>query len=187
MIVFNLVLLLLTFSCTSYRESTTKPVTKSKSRAPIKKSMTKKPSKGNAVWHLLSPSEIEFFLTHESGKKELVRIETNLSDIEMEKGAWLITGLIWNGQEYEALDEGAKFEFLLHKKNPAYVGSFVVHCPKVPLENMKEIRKMEFFNRFNFTSSAGTCEMLVGNDLPKVRKAWSKLEKVPASRLQLGF
>lgn len=186
MIVFNLVLLVFSFSCTSFRESTTtKPV--KKVQAPIKKSMTKKPSKGNAVWHLLYPAEVELFLVHESGKKELIRIETNLSDIDLDKGHWQVEGLIWNGSEYEALAEGAKFEFLLQQKAPSYVGSFVVECPKVEAVNMKEIRKMEFFNRFSFTSPQGTCEMLVGNDLIKVRKAWSKLEKSSPKKLLLGF
>lgn len=136
---------------------------------------------------MVHPESAELYLQHESGSTELIRVETKLSDINLTPGSWQIIGLVWQGQEYDSLEEGAKFEFTILEKAPSYVGSFVVQCPKVEPENLSEIRKMEFFNRFQFTSPQGTCEMLVGNDIVKVRRAWSKLEKVPPKRLQLAF
>lgn len=195
LIVFILLTVFIVVSCTTPRKSSTQAKNKApaqrKIKTPVRTAKTKKPSKGsakgNAVWHLIYPDATELYLQHDNGTTELIKIETKLSDINLTPGTWLIVGIVSAGQEYEALDEGAKFEFTLKPKSSNYVGSYVIQCPKVENQNMAEIRKMEFFNRFQFTSSQGTCEMLVGNGLSKVRKAWGVLQKTNPKNLRLAF
>ena len=141
-----------------------------------------------AVWHVIYPSEVEFVLVHqESGKKEFIRVETTLSDLELPAGVYNIQAVIVGQDKFEALEGQELFQFEIKKKSPTYIGSYVVECPKVGTLHFAELRKMSFFNRLNFTGNNGACEMIVGNDLANVRRAWSKLEKKPGSKLQLGF
>lgn len=192
LIVFILIIGACASGCSSKRSRPVQvPVsakkTEQKVRRPVKKSQTKRPSKGNAVWHLVYPQSVELLLVHESGDSELIRIDTRLSDLNLSPGNWHIQGVVSEGLEYEALEQESKFDFKIHPKGPSYVGSFFIECPGVKKKNLSEVRKMEFFHRYKFTSLHGTCEMVVGNDLKRVRRAWSRLEKVPASRLRLAF
>jgi hypothetical protein len=195
LIVFILLTVALVVSCTTPRKSSNQSKAKTpvlrKIKTPVRTTKTQKPkkgnTKGNAVWHLIYPDAVELYLQHANGTTELIKIETKLSDINLTPGTWQVIGIVWAGQEYEALDEGAKFEFTLKPKSSNYVGSYVIQCPKVENQNMGQIRKMEFFNRFQFTSEQGTCEMLVGNGLSKVRKAWSHLQKTKPKNLRLAF
>ena len=141
-----------------------------------------------AVWHLIQPTDLEFVLRHrESNKLEYIRVETTLSEIELPTGHYNIESIIVGSERFDALEGQELFQFEIKPKSPTYIGSYVIECPKVGTLHMGELRKMSFFNRLNFTGNNGTCEMIVGNDLVNVRKAWSKLEKKPGSKLQLGF
>jgi hypothetical protein len=154
---------------------------------PVKKA-EKSIRKSRAVWHLIYPADIEFALYHrESGKKEYIRVETTLSDIELPAGHYNIESVAVGAEKYDALEGQELFQFEIKKKSPTYIGSFVVECPKVGTLHFTELKKMKFFNRLNFTGNNGACEMIVGNDLDNVRKAWSKIEKKPGSKLLLGF
>lgn len=146
------------------------------------------PKESQAVWHLIQPMEVEFVLRHrESNKIENIRAETTLSEIDLPIGNYNIEALMVGAERYDALEGEELFQFEIKKKSPTYVGSYVVECPKVGSLHMVELRKMKFFNRLNFTGNSGTCELIVGNDLENVRRAWSKLENKPGSKLQLGF
>ncbi len=167
-------------------EKKMKRVTKPVKKAVIK--TAKSPRKSQAVWHLIYPLDVEFALSHRvSGKKEFIRVETTLSDIELPAGHYNIEAVSVGGEKYDALEGQELFQFEIKKRSPTYIGSFVVECPKVGTLHLSELRKMKFFNRLNFTGDNGTCEMIVGNDIDNVRRAWSKLEKKPGSRLLLGF
>lgn len=191
-IVFRLILSLGLLACASHHSPKPQVAVSPKKAEkrvwrPQKKSQTRKVSQGNAVWHLVSPEIIELFLIHEKGQSELIRIDTPLSDLTLAPGNWQVQGVVVDGVEFEALEQGAKFTFNVDRKRPSYVGSFVVECPRVSSSKIRPVKKMEFFNRFSFTSLQGTCEMLVGNDLKRVSRAWARLEKLPPSRLRLGF
>ncbi len=191
MIVLALVIFL--SSCASFRK--TEPVKPGPVHAdkvkrvtnPVKKA-EKSIRKSRAVWHLIYPADIEFALYHrESGKKEYIRVETTLSDIELPAGHYNIESVAVGAEKYDALEGQELFQFEIKKKSPTYIGSFVVECPKVGTLHFTELKKMKFFNRLNFTGNNGACEMIVGNDLDNVRGAWSKIEKKPGSKLLLGF
>lgn len=157
---------------------------------PVKRPVAKRPSQvqSRAVWHLISPQIMELVLRHqESGKNEFIRVETTLSDLELPPGLYRIESVIVGGEKYDALEGQELFQFEVSKKAPTYIGSYVIECPKVGPVHLDELRKMKFFNRLNFTGQPGACEMIVGNDLPNVRRAWSRLERVPGTKLQLGF
>lgn len=160
----------------------TKPVIKAAKKAE------KGSKKSQAVWHLIYPLEVEFALSHQpSGKKEYIRVETTLSDIELPSGQYNVESIMVGEEKYDALEGQELFQFEIKKKSPTYIGTFVIECPKVGTLHLSELRKMKFFNRLNFTGNNGVCEMIVGNDIDNVRRAWSKLEKKPGSKLLLGF
>jgi hypothetical protein len=193
-----LALVIFSHSCASFRKpGPVKPATPQVEKRvkrvtkPVKKA-EKRPKKSTrksqAVWHLIYPLDIEFALTHrETGKKEYIRVETTLSDIELPAGHYNIESVAVGSEKYDALEGQELFQFEIKKKSPTYIGSFVVECPKVGTLHFSELRKMKFFNRLNFTGNNGACEMIVGNDIDNVRRAWSRLEKKPGSRLLLGF
>lgn len=142
---------------------------------------------GNAVWYLSYPETVEIHLQHEKGLREILTIETKLSDLTLIPGNWQVRALSVDGKMYEALVTGAKFNFQIKKNKSSYLGSYFIECPRLRKNNLQTVKKIEFFNRFPFTSSFGTCEMVVGNDLKRVRKAWSALTKLPQKDLSLGF
>lgn len=184
-------------ACASYRtpvppKKATAPVVKKVGRVttPVKKplELSGKSSGSRGVWHLIFPLELEFVLRHRaSGKVEFVRVETTLSDLELPSGSYVVESLIFGPEKFDALEGQELFSFEIKKKSPTYVGSYVIECPKVSPERFSVLRRMKFFNRLNFTGDTGACEMVVGNDLEDVRRAWSRLEKKPASKLLLGF
>jgi hypothetical protein len=65
-----------------------------------------------AVWHLIFPEYLEFGLHHqETGKKELIRVETTLSDIELPAGHYNIESVIVGSERYDSLEGVDLFEF----------------------------------------------------------------------------
>ncbi len=197
MIVLKLLLgLLILQGCASFRvpEPVKKTVPQDKkvkrvTNPVIKAAKTAKSVKtSQAVWHLIYPEYIEFGVHHqESGRKELIRIETTLSDIELPAGHYNIESVIVGPERYDSLEGQELFQFEIKKNSPTYIGSYVVECPKVGPLHFSHLKQMKFFNRLNFTGISGTCELIVGNDLINVRRAWGKLEKKPSSKLLLGF
>jgi hypothetical protein len=197
-------LLVLLSNCTSFRKSPEPVKTQTPRPAPEKKvkrvtTPVKRPEKkqdkqekqkkrSRAVWHLIYPADVEFVLTNrETNKKEFIRVETTLSDIELPAGHYNVDAVIVGDEKFDSLDGEEVFQFEIKKKAPTYIGSYVVECPKIGTLHFAELRKMKFFNRFNFTGNSGACEMIVGNDHENVRRAWSKLENKPGSKLLLGF
>lgn len=157
-------------------------------KKPEKKIKDKKAAQSQAVWHLIYPADVEFVLRHhETDKNEYIRVETTLSDIELPTGHYTVEAVIVGAEKFEALEGQELFQFEIKKKSPTYIGSYVVECPKVGTLHFAELRRMSFFNRLNFTGASGVCEMIVGNDIVNVRRAWSRLEKRPGSKLLLGF
>ncbi len=187
-------ILLLLGACASFRPKAPvkekPPVTEKRVRkvtTPVKKPLDKA-RKSQAVWHLIYPQSVEFTLVHhQTGQKEYIRVENTLSSLDLPEGQWNIESLSVADQKFDALEGQETFQFEIKKKSPTYVGSYVIECPKVGSLHFAELRKMKFFNRLNFTGESGTCELIVGNDLENVRRAWAKLEKKPGSKLLLGF
>lgn len=189
LIVFSLLSSFLFFGCANRpKVESSQPVRQEKI---LKKSQTQgasatRATRGNTVWHLVSPAITEILLEHEKGLQELIRIDTTLSELTLNPGRWKVMGVIHQGVEYESLVEGGKFSFQVEKNVSSYVGSFLVDCPRVR-GHQQTLKKMQFFNRYHFTSPHGTCELIVGNDLPKVRRAWGRLVRLPGTQLRLGF
>lgn len=160
----------------------TNPVKKKEKKSKEVKALSR------AVWHLIYPADVEFVLRHdETNKNEYVKVETTLSDLELPVGHYTIEAVMVGEEKFEALEGQEMFSFEIKKKAPTYIGSYVVECPKVGTLHFAELRKMAFFNRLNFTGPTGACEMIVGNDLANVRRAWSRIERRPGSKLQIGF
>lgn len=183
---------LLFIQCSSPQKTEKKPLPSAKKATSVVKKTPPKPRsgkglQGNAVWYLSYPEVVEIHLQHEKGKKELIRIETKLSDLNLLPGNWQVRAITVDGKTFEPLVTGSKFNFQVKKNRPAYLGSYFIECPKLRRNNLQAVKRMEFFNRFPFTSIHGTCEMVVGNDLKRVRRAWSSLTKRPESKLSLGF
>jgi len=181
---------LLFIQCSSPQKTEKKSPSAPKKATGVVKKTPPKPRKGqqgNAVWYLAYPEALEIHLQHEKGQKEILRIETKLSDLNLLPGNWQVRGLSVDGKFYEPLVTGAKFNFQIQKNRPAYLGSYFVECPRLRKTNLQTVKKMAFFNRFPFTSIHGTCEMVVGNDLVRVRRAWSALTKLPRNKLNLGY
>lgn len=183
--------------CASFRKPVTvqktppKEVRVHRVTTPVKrqeKKVKEKIVQSQAVWHLIYPSQVEFVLRHrESRRNEFIRVETTLSDLELPAGQYNVESVVIDGEKFDALEGQELFQFEIKKKSPTYIGSFVVECPKVGTHHFADLRKMDFFNRLHFTGSSGACELIVGNDIRNVRRAWAKLKKRPASKLQLGF
>lgn len=189
-IVFLLASFLLIQCSTPEKKKAPVPTTKGsgivRKTAP-KPRVTPKGGQGNAVWYLAYPAAVEIHLEHEKGQKEILQLVETLSEISLLPGSWQVRGLSVEGKFFEPLATGAKFNFQIQKDSPSYLGSYFVECPRLKRDNLRSVKKMEFFNRFPFTSIHGTCELVVGNDLRRVRRAWSTLTKLPAKRLNLGF
>jgi hypothetical protein len=184
-------------ACSSFRKSSApaekapRPAPETKVKrvtTPVKRPEKKQPKQSQAVWHLIYPANVEFTLIHqETKKKEFIRIETTLSDIDLPAGHYNIESLNVGEEKFDYLEGEELFQFEIKKNAPTYVGSYVVECPKIGTLHFAELRKMKFFNRLKFTGNSGPCEVIVGNDLNNVRRAWSKIEKKPGSKLLLGF
>ncbi len=146
------------------------------------------PEKREVVWHLIEPLGIQLILFHvESKHQEKVLIERTLSEVKLAPGQWQVVGFRWNKKTYRMPKGQERFSFKTKASSRIYAGSFLIQCPKVGEKHLNELKKMSFFNRFNFTSTSGSCQMVVGDQFTEVNRAWQALENQDKEPLIIGF
>jgi hypothetical protein len=143
--------------------------------------------KTKAIFHLIAPQEVELFLMQEgSNKEESITIDKTLSQMEMPHGYWEIVGFKLDHKIYRLNKLKKKFIFHLKKDKISYVGSYILDCSFDKKNYFSDLKKMNFFNIYYYSSDNSLCEMVVGSDYKRVNKVWKSLKSDNKS-LQLGF
>ncbi len=145
-------------------------------------------SKTRAIFHVIAPLGVELVLINaDAEKEETVVMDKTLSQLDLIPGFWQVSGFILNGKYYNIMNSAKQFVFHLKKDEITYVGSYIFQCPKVKNTYHKEMRKMNFFNRYPFRSKTQLCELVVGSDFDNVTRVWMSLDKEKHRPLSLGF
>ena len=145
-------------------------------------------SKTRAIFHVIEPLGIELILLNvKNQKEETVLMDKTLSQLELAPGHWQVTGFILGGKQYSIMNASKQFVFQLKKDKITYVGSYIFQCPKVNQTHLKEMKMMNFFNRYPFKSKNHLCELVVGSDFDKVNQVWMSMDKSKHRALGLGF
>lgn len=143
--------------------------------------------KTKAIFHVIAPLGIELLLYNLDHKlEERLIVDKTLSEIGLQEGHWLVSGFVLNGKRYKVLNSSQRFIFRLKSKEATYAGSYIFQCPKVGQEHVSELKKMNFFNRYPFSSDQRLCEMVVGSAYKNVNRAWLHMSK-DKKPLDLGF
>ena len=149
---------------------------------------TKASSKTTAIFHILRPLGIQLILTNvDEHLEKKVLMEKTLSKLDLVPGFWQVSGFIMDGQRYKITNTSMQFIFHLKKGKSTYAGSYIFQCPKVNQTHLKEMKKMNFFNRYPFNSKTGLCEVVIGSDFTNVSRVWVELDKTKHQPLELGF
>ena len=123
----------------------------------------------------------------ESGVEQIVLMDKNLSQLYLSPGFWLFAGFILNGKRYTTMNTSKQFIFALKKDKVTYVGTYIFQCPKVNGAYLKQMKKMNFFNRYPFSDQTGLCEVVVGSDFKNVKRVWKEVDAQNKRPLELGF
>lgn len=144
--------------------------------------------KTRAIFHIIEPLGVEL-LVQEVGKDQVERLlmDKTLSQLRLKEGHYQVKGFVMKGKRYELLNTSQQFIFHLKANNYSYVGSYIFQCPKVNQQNMDQLKKMNFFNRYPFKSEDKLCEMVVGSDFENVNRVWLSLGTSKRKSLSLGF
>jgi hypothetical protein len=180
-----LLFLIISLGC-SHRFS--KPLSELKSTPQLEK-VTKSRAMGKtrAIFHLIAPPKVELFLMQEGqNKEESITIDKTLSQMEMPHGYWEIVGFKLDHKMYRLYKLKKKFIFHLKKDKVSYVGSYILDCSYNKKNYFSDLKKMNFFNIYYFSSDNSLCEMVVGSDYKRINKVWKSLKSDNKS-LQLGF
>ncbi len=166
----------------------TEPHPQSTTHTPSVQNDKKSQGDTMAIFHVVDPLGVELVLTNlENQKEEIVLMDKTLSQLELKPAHYQVTGFILAGKTYKLMNTTQKFIFQIKKKKITYVGSYIFQCPKVNHQHLSEMKKMNFFNRYPFSSSQGLCEMVVGSDYKNVNRVWLELGKEKHRPLSLGF
>lgn len=182
-----LLTLLILGSCAHKKTEHGTPMT---SQSPSVESDKKSRELGDtrAVFHVVGPLGVELVLTNlENRKEEKVMMDKTLSQLDLKPGHWQVSGFILEGKLYKLMNTSKQFIFQLKKKKITYVGSYIFQCPKVNHHHTAEMKKMNFFNRYPFSSNQRLCEMVVGSDFENVNRVWLELGSGKHRSLSLGF
>lgn len=144
--------------------------------------------KTRAVFHIVDPLGVELVLVNVENKtEELVLMDKNLSQLYLKPGFWQLSGFILNGKRYKAMNTSKQFIFHLKKDKVTYVGTYIFQCPKVNGAYLKQMKKMNFFNRYPYRNQSGLCEVVVGSDFKNVKRVWMEVDAKNKQSLELGF
>ena len=144
--------------------------------------------KTRALFHVVDPLGVQLVLVNvESKSEEIVLMDKNLSQLYMSPGFWQVAGFILNGKRYKTMNTSKQFIFNLQKDKVTYVGSYIFQCPKVNVDYLKQMKKMNFFNRYPFSGQTGLCEVVVGSDFKNVKRVWKEVDAKNKRPLELGF
>jgi hypothetical protein len=147
----------------------------------------KEAGKNSAIFHIIVDLGVELELLHlEENKSENILVDKTISRLQMKPGHWQVNSFKISGTTYKLMNTSKKFIFRVKKSKNTYVGSYIFQCPKVDRSHFREMKKLNFFNRYPFSSNQGLCEMVVGSDFSTVNKVWLRLSK-DHRPLGLGF
>lgn len=148
---------------------------------------TVKESQTRAVFHVIEPLGVKLVLINmDKNIEEIVLMDKTLSSLKLSPGFWQVTGFILKGKRYKKMNTTKQFIFQVKKNKHTYVGSYIFQCPKVNQSHLREMKKMNFFNRYPYSSSQKLCELVVGSDFANVNRVWMNVEKAKHP-LSLGF
>lgn len=178
-------ILFILISCAHKKSASTPTHTVS---SPEIQSKPKEIGKTRAIFHVIGPLGIELILLNiKSQTEEIVLMDKTLSQLELEPGHWQVAGFILDGIRFNIMNTSKHFIFKLKKDQSTYVGSYIFQCPKVNETHLADMKKMNFFNRYPFSSDKRLCELVVGSDFDKVKKVWKNIDKSKLRPLSLGF
>jgi hypothetical protein len=144
--------------------------------------------KSFAVWELHSLKKLQLqFKNVDNGSNLSIIIEKGLTQKKIPTGHWELTGFEQNGISYLPMITTKKFVFKINSGTHVYAGSVVVGCPKIAAIDFKLLKGMSFFNRYPFSSKAGLCEFVIGNNFEQVRTELHKAQESKKLNLVLGF
>jgi len=148
----------------------------------------KSKAKTHAIFHVIEPLGVQLVLFNvEDQREETVLMDKTLSKLNLAPGFWKVSGFILNGKRYKIMNTSKLFIFELKKDKITYVGSYIFQCPKVNETYLNEMKKMNFFNRYPYSSQQRLCELVVGSDYKNVNRVWVDMDKATHHSLSLGF
>ena len=146
--------------------------------------------KTRAVFHVIEPLGVQLLIVDLDKKvEETVLMDKTLSTLELSPGFWQVSGFILDGKRYKKMNTTKQFIFEVKKNKYTYVGSYIFQCPKVNQNHIREMKKMNFFNRYPYTSATAQrlCELVVGSDYENVNRVWLAVDESQQNPLSLGF
>lgn len=179
--------LLILASCASFKPEAKKspvdkPTTQTESTKPVDEGKTR------AIFHIVDPLGVKLVLVNiESKLEQIVLMDKSLSQLYLKPGFWQVAGFILNGKHYKTMNTSKQFIFDLQKDKVTYVGTYIFQCPKVNGNYLKQMKKMNFFNRYPFSHETGLCEVVVGSDFKNVKRVWKEVDAQNKRPLELGF
>jgi hypothetical protein len=176
-----LFLIVIQIGCANHSQAPSSAAPSASGLAPI--SDPKGPFQ-KVVFHLIEPLEIELILGR--GKHtERLRIDKTVSQLSLAPGDWEVLGFMRAGSFYEMLDGSVRYRFSIARKRNTYAGSFLIQCPKVT--RTSELKRLRYYNRYEFWDKERSCEMVVGNDFDGVNRVWERVYSRKYGPLSLGF
>jgi hypothetical protein len=176
------VTLLILASCASLKPEPEKSPNQSESTKALEEGKTR------AIFHIVDPLGVKLVLVNvESRLEQIVLMDKNLSQLHLRPGSWKVAGFILNGKRYKTMNTSKQFVFDLQKDKVTYVGTYIFQCPKVNGNYLKQMKKMNFFNRYPFSHETGLCEVVVGSDFKNVKRVWKEVDAQNKRPLELGF
>lgn len=89
-------------------------------------------------------------------------------------GEWWLEEMNLGGLIYKSMGLDGSFSLNVLASTPTYGGSYQLGCPKLTQAQSIHLKSMSFFNRYSFISHANTCELVVGNQLKKIKSVLPK-------------
>lgn len=144
--------------------------------------------KYGAFWDLLSGQKIIIHLTSVDNRSPLkIPLKTGLEKRAVPVGHWELVGFEVNGRKYASTGTSRKYILNMKPNADIYAGSLIVECPVVSNKYYSLLKKMKFFNRYNFSMGEGNCEIVIGNDFDRVRSSLIDSSKSKKLNLRLGL
>lgn len=145
-------------------------------------------SRPTVVVELLElPRILLHFKNVDTGARFSLNIQKEIKFHPIGEGHWELIGFVENEKNYVSLETSKKFVFHARPKSRVYAGSIIFGCPRVANKEIDHLKNMKFFNRYQFSSEAGICELVIGNDQTGVQKKLRKTLNSKNLSLTIGF
>ncbi len=141
-----------------------------------------------AIWQLLTPEKVQITLNNPESLSEIrADLEKGYNQRVLAEGHWQIVKIEVNGFLYSVRPGTSAFGFTVKDNANTYGGTIVIQCPEVGTAHKDDLKKMRFFNRYEFAMNNLRCGMIVGNDFDNVKKALKKDKEFKDLKVTLGF